>query len=68
MNFKIIEIEFDFANDASTGAIGDNEKKELIENTISKTWEAVDEVDLQDKISDITGWFVLKMVSCKVWI
>jgi hypothetical protein len=66
MNFKIIEIEFDFANDASTGAIGDNEKKELIENTISKTWEAVDEVDLQDKISDITGWFVLKMVSCKV--
>ena len=68
MNFKIIEIEFDFANDASTGAIGDNDRKELIEDTISKTWEAVDEVDLQDKISDITGWFVLKMVSCKVWI
>jgi len=66
MNFKIIEIEFDFANDASTGAIGDNERKELIEDTISKTWEAGDEVDLQDKISDITGWFVLKMVSCKV--
>jgi len=66
MNFKIIEIEFDFTNDTSTEPISDNDKKELIENTISKTWDADDEVDLQDKISDITGWFVLKMVSCKV--
>ena len=66
MNFKIIEIEFDFTNDTSAEPISDNDKKELIENTISKTWDADDEVDLQDKISDITGWFVLKMVSCKV--
>jgi len=66
MNFKIIEIEFDFSTDNNANAISDNDKKELIEDTISKTWEADDEVDLQEKISDTTGWFVIKMLSCKV--
>ena len=66
MNFKIIEIEFDFSTDNNANSISDNDKKELIEDTISKTWEADDEVDLQEKISDTTGWFVIKMLSCKV--
>ena len=66
MNFKIIEIEFDFSTDNNANTISDNDKKELIEDTISKTWEADDEVDLQEKISDTTGWFVVKMLSCKV--
>jgi hypothetical protein len=66
MNFKIIEIEFDFSADNNANTISDNDKKELIEDTISKTWEADDEVDLQEKISDTTGWFVIKMLSCKV--
>jgi len=66
MNFKIIEIEFDFSTDNNANAISDNDKKELIEDTISKTWEADDEVDLQEKISDTTGWFVIKMLSCKI--
>jgi hypothetical protein len=66
MNFKIIEIEFDFSTDNNANTISDNDKKELIEDTISKTWEADDEVDLQEKISDTTGWFVIKMLSCKV--
>jgi hypothetical protein len=66
MNFKIIEIEFDFSTDNNANAISDNDKKELIEDTISKTWETDDEVDLQEKISDTTGWFVIKMLSCKV--
>jgi len=66
MNFKIIEIEFDFSTDNNANAISDNDKKELIEDTISKTWEADDEVDLQEKISDTTGWFAVKMLSCKV--
>lgn len=68
MNFKIIEIEFDFTITDGIEVISDSDKKELIENTINKTWEADDEVDLQDKVCDITGWFVLKMVSCKVWV
>jgi len=66
MNFKIIEIEFDFSADNNANTISDNDKKELIEDTISKTWEADDEVDLQEKISDTTGWFVIKMLSCKI--
>jgi hypothetical protein len=66
MNFKIIEIEFDFSTDNNANTISDNDKKELIEDTISKTWEADDEVDLQEKISDTTGWFVIKMLSCKI--
>jgi hypothetical protein len=66
MNFKIIEIEFDFSTDNNANTISDDDKKELIEDTISKTWEADDEVDLQEKISDTTGWFVIKMLSCKV--
>jgi hypothetical protein len=66
MNFKIIEIEFDFTITDGIEVISDSDKKELIENTINKIWEAGDEVDLQDKVCDITGWFVLKMVSCKV--
>ena len=65
MNFKIIEIEFDFSTDNNANTISDDDKKELIEDTISKTWEADDEVDLQEKISDATGWFVIKMLSCK---
>lgn len=66
MNFKIIEIEFDFSTDNNANTISDNDKKELIKDTISKTWEADDEVDLQEQISDTTGWFVIKMLSCKV--
>jgi hypothetical protein len=66
MNFKIIEIEFDFSTANNANTISDNDKKELIEDTIGKTWEAGNEVDLQEKISDTTGWFVIKMLSCKV--
>jgi hypothetical protein len=66
MNFKIIEIEFDFSTANNANTISDNDKKELIEDTIGKTWEADNEVDLQEKISDTTGWFVIKMLSCKV--
>ena len=66
MNFKIIEIEFDFSTANNANTISDNDKKELIEDTIGKTWEAGNEVDLQEKISDTKGWFVIKMLSCKV--
>ena len=66
MNFKIIEIEFDFSTANNANTISDNDKKELIEDTIGKTWEADNEVDLQEKISDTTGWFVIKMLSCKI--
>jgi hypothetical protein len=66
MNFKIIEIEFDFSTANNANTISDNDKKKLIEDTIGKTWEADNEVDLQEKISDTTGWFVIKMLSCKI--
>ena len=57
MQFQITEIEFDFESDDeyvwNTG-----EQQKLIDEVIGEIWEADDEEDLVDSITDWAGWCI----------
>ena len=63
MQFQVTQIEFDFTDD-----IGDEDtmddfltneyKQDLIDETMSTTWEASDEDDLIEEITSASGWCV----------
>ena len=63
MQFQVTQIEFDFTDDIGDGDTMDdfltNEyKQDLIDETMSTTWEASDEEDLIEEITCSTGWCV----------
>ena len=63
MIFQVTEIEFDFTDDIGDGDtmddfLTDEYKKDLIDETISTTWEACDDDDLIEEITSSTGWCV----------
>ena len=63
MQYRVTEIEFDFTDDIGDGDTMDdfltNEyKQDLIDETMSTTWEAVDEEDLVEEITSASGWCV----------
>ena len=63
MNYRITDIEFDFTDDIGDGDTMDdfltNEyKQDLIDETMSTTWEASDEDDLIEEITSASGWCV----------
>jgi len=56
MQFQVTAIEYDF-----TGAedeITDAEMNDIIDDTIGHIWEAIDEDDLVEEITCMTGWRV----------
>ena len=65
MQFKVTEIEFDFDDSASY----DKEPgyfQEIIDETMSTTWEACDADDLVEEITSATGWCVKSIDYCYV--
>jgi hypothetical protein len=63
MQFQVTQIEFDFTDDIGDGDTMDdfltNEyKQDLIDETMSTTWEASDEDDLIEEITSASGWCV----------
>ena len=63
MQFQVTQIEFDFTDDIGDGDTMDdfltNEyKQDLIDETMSTTWEASDEDDLIEEITTATGWCI----------
>ena len=58
MQFQVTQIEFDFSDAYSGYLFNDEQREELINETLSTTWEACDEDDLIEEITSATGWCI----------
>ena len=58
MQFQVTQIEFDFSDDCSGYLFNDEQREELIDETLSTIWEAVDEDDLIEEITSASGWCI----------
>ena len=59
MQYRITDIEFDFDSDIlDTEQMTDEDCQEIIDETMSTTWEASDEDDLIEEITSTTGWCI----------
>ena len=67
MQYRITKIEFDFDSDIlDTEQMTDEDCQEIIDETMSTTWEACDADDLIEEITSSTGWFVKSIDYCHV--
>ncbi len=57
MQFQVKKIEFDFG-DAWENKMPPNLQEEVIDETLSTIWEAVDEDDLIEEITSASGWCI----------
>ncbi len=64
MQFRVTKINFDFEDD--NFELSPIEQQEVIEETLSTTWEAVDGDDLIEEITTATGWCVNSIDYCYV--
>ena len=55
MIFQVTKIEFDFSGD---NLFTENDRLDLIEETIGSIWEVDDEDDLIDEITTASGWCI----------
>ena len=55
MQFQVTKIEFDFAGD---NLFTENDRLDLIDETIGHIWEVDDEDDLIEEITSATGWCI----------
>tara|TARA_A100001388_G_C28722865_1_gene477377 strand:- start:684 stop:881 length:198 start_codon:yes stop_codon:yes gene_type:complete len=55
MQFQVTKIEFDFAGD---NLFTENDRLDLIEETIGSIWDVDDEDDLIDEITTASGWCI----------
>ena len=59
MQFQVTKIEFDFDSDIlDTEQMTDEDCQEVIDETMSTTWDADDEDDLIEEITSATGWCI----------
>ena len=56
MQFRVTNINFDFEDD--NFELSPIEQQEVIEETLATTWEAADEDDLIEEITNATGWCI----------
>ena len=54
MQFQVTEIEFDFDDEDLTN----DERDDIIGDTVGHIWEADDEDDLVEEITCATGWCI----------
>ncbi len=71
MHYRITDIEFDFTDDIGDGDtmddfLTDDYKREIVDETMSTTWEACDADDLVEEITSATGWCVKSIDYCYV--
>ena len=64
MQYRITEINIDFEDD--NFELSPIEQQEVIEETLSTTWEAADEEDLVEEITSATGFCVNSIDYCYV--
>lgn len=56
MNYRIVEIDFDF--DDSTGLFPIEDQQEIVDEVMGTVWDAADEDDLIEEITSATGWCI----------
>jgi len=66
MNFRIVEIEFDFDDSCADEYMSKEEKDDIIEEVMATTWQASDGDDLVEEITAATGWCVNSIDYCYV--
>ena len=67
MQYRITKIEFDFDSDIlDAEQMTDEDCQEIIDETMSTTWEACDADDLIEEITDAMGWCVKSIDYCYV--
>ena len=71
MKYRITEIEFDFTDDIGDGDtmddfLTDGYKQDVVDETMSTTWDADDGDDLVEEITTATGWCVKSIDYCYV--
>ena len=71
MKYRITEIEFDFTDDIGDGDtmddfLTDGYKQDVVDETMSTTWEADDADDLVEEITCATGWCIKTIDYCYV--
>ena len=67
MQYRITDIEFDFDSDIlDTEQMTDEDCQEIIDETMSTTWEADDGDDLVEEITSATGWCINSIDYCYV--
>ena len=71
MIFQVTDIEFDFTDDIGDGDtmddfLTDGYKQDVVDETMSTTWEADDGDDLVEEITTATGWCVKSIDYCYV--
>ena len=71
MQYRITDIEFDFTDDIGDGDtmddfLTDGYKQDVVDETMSTTWEADDGDDLVEEITCATGWCVKSIDYCYV--
>ena len=66
MNFRIVEIEFDFDDSCADEDITDEYKNDIIEEVLATTWSAVNSDDLVEEITTATGWCVNSIDYCHI--
>ena len=55
MQFQVTKIEFDFAG---VNLFTENDRLDLIEETIGSIWDVDDEDDLIEEITSASGWCI----------
>ena len=54
MQFRVTQIEFDFDDSFEV----ENYDEDIIDEVLATTWEAYDEEDLVEEITNATGWCI----------
>ena len=70
MNFRIVEIDFDFDDDCMDEEyncpLSKEEREEIVDEVMSTTWSAIDGDDLVEEITSATGWCINSIDYCYV--
>jgi len=53
MQFRVTKIDFDFDDDMTV-----DDQQEILDEVLVTTWEAADEEDLVEEITNATGWCI----------
>ena len=66
MQFRVTDIDLDFDDAMSDEEITTQDQKEIVDEVMATTWEAVDADDLVEEITAATGWGVNSIDYCYV--
>ena len=59
MQFRVTKIDFDFDSDIlDTEEMTVDDQQEILDEVLVTTWEAADEEDLIEEITNATGWCI----------